>query len=79
MDMIQIRYSLNQAYMDGDTCAGCSSSKREHIADKIYCTGLVSGAVNQTGHAIKFGPEKPRPLGKVPCQIWKNSDRGAYD
>ena len=79
MDKIQIRYLLNQAYMDGDNCAYCTTTKRGHIVDKIYCTGTVSGVVNQRSYAIEFGPMRPRPLGMVPCEIWKNSDKEAYD
>lgn len=72
MDNIQIRRLLNQAYMAGDNCTSCFGEKRGHIADRVYCTGRVSTSAAPS-RAIKFGPEMPRPVGKVPCQIWENT------
>ena len=72
MDKIKIRYQLNQAYMDGDVCADCSV-KRGDIYDDIYCTGRILIGPN------KYGEGRPRPLGKVPCQLWENAwARGYY-
>lgn len=66
MDKIQIRYQLNQAYMDGDVCARCSA-KWGDAYNYIYCTGRIFVGPN------KYGEERPRPIGKVPCQIWENT------
>lgn len=72
MDKIQIRYRLNQAYIDGAVCADCYDRQRS-IQSEIYCTGSVI-----------YGPEvfekDHRPLGKVPCQLWENAwKRRHYD